>query len=208
MLRFLIPKEGRFFEHFDQSADLIVKAATEFREMLKDLSHIESRARNIKRIEHDADEVTHATIELLHKVFITPIDREDIFALVSKMDDIVDFIEAASERMFLYGITSMTPEAESLADVCVKAAEHVREAVHSLKNLKNPEQIIKSCVEINRLENEGDHILRSGIAKLFREEPDTRNLIKLKEIYELLETVTDRCEDVANIIEGIVLEYA
>ena len=208
MLNFLIPKEGRFFEHFEQSGDLIVQAAVEFREMLGDFNHSETRARNIKRIEHNADEITHATIELLHKVFITPIDREDIFSLISKLDDIVDFIEAASERVFLYGFTRMTPEGIGLAEVCVRAAEHVRGAVKGLNNLKNPEGILKHCVEINRLENEADHLLRAAIAKLFREEPDTRELIKLKEIYELLETVTDRCEDVANIIEGIILEYA
>jgi uncharacterized protein len=202
------PREGRFFELFHQSADLIVEGAVEFRELIRDLDNREARTRKIKAIEHHADEVTHRTIDLLHRTFITPLDREDIHQLISRMDDILDFLEAASERIYLYQITTMTEEAGHLADVCVQSAEEVRKAVHGLSNLKNSAAIIKSCVEINRLENEADRILRTAMAKLFREEPDTRQLIKMKELYELLETVTDRCEDVANIIEGIVLEYS
>jgi uncharacterized protein len=208
MFGFLKPRENRFFELFQELTSLIVEAAQEFSELLNDLAHSDSRAKAIKDIEHRADDVTHRTIALLHTTFITPIDREDIHSLVKKLDDIVDFMEAASQRISLYGVTQVTPEAQSLAKVCILSAEHVQKAVQLLHNLKAHEQIMTECVEINRLENEADHILRDGIAKLFRDEKDTRNLIKLKEIYELLETVTDRCEDVANIIEGIVLEYA
>jgi predicted phosphate transport protein (TIGR00153 family) len=204
----LLPREEKFFDLFRQAADLIVDGAKEFRAMLSDLKDIETRAKNIKNIEHRADEVTHRTVELLHKTFITPLDREDIHQLISRMDDILDHIEAASERMYLYDIRVAPPEAIALADICIKSAEDIRHAVNHLENLKNPAEIIKHCVEVNRLENEADHILRSAMAKLFRDEPDTRQLIKLKEIFELLETVTDRCEDVANIVEGIVLEYA
>ncbi len=203
-----LPREGKFFDLFGESADLSVEAAEKLLQMLSDFPHIESRARGIKDIEHKADEVTHQAIELLHKTFITPLDREDIHKLITEMDNIVDFLDAASQRIFLYGINQTTPELNGLAKVCVQSVGYVRKAVKGLSNLKNPAEIRKNCVEINRLENEADHILRSAVAKLFREEADIRLLIKLKEIYELLEVVTDRCEDVANIIEGIVLDYS
>lgn len=208
MIGRFVPKEGRFFDLFSKSADLGVEASKEFRKMLDHLSEAETFSRTIKDIEHQADQVTLETIELLHQTFITPLDREDIYKLIAEMDSIVDSIESASERIFLYGMKTITPEAIGLADVCILSVEHVRKAVQSLQNLKNPDEIVRHCVEVNRLENEADHFLRAGMAKLFREEPDTRQLIKMKEIYEILETVTDRCEDVANIIEGIVLEYA
>jgi uncharacterized protein len=203
-----LPIEGRFFDLFKQSADLLVEAAHEYRAMLSDLKNIEIRSRRIESLEQRADEVTHATIELLHKTFITPLDRQDIHLLISEMDDIVDLIEASAQRMFLYGISVSTPETDQLADICVRSAEFLRSAIGGLENLKNSPQILKDCIEINRLENEADFVLRSAMAKLFHDEPDTRHLIKMKELYELLETVTDRCEDVANTIEGIVLEYA
>jgi predicted phosphate transport protein (TIGR00153 family) len=203
-----MPREERFFDLFKDIAEQTSIAAHEFKAMLGDLEHAESRAHTIKELEHRADSITHRTVELLHKTFITPLDREDIHTLISRMDDIMDFIEAASQRVFLYGITEAPPEALALTDICIQATDLIKKAVGDLDNLKNPEQIIRACVEINRLENEADYILRAGMAKLFREEEDVRKLIKLKEIFELLETVTDRCEDVANTIEGIVLEYA
>ena len=203
-----MPKEEKFFTLFQEGAELSVLAAYELRKMLTDLKSSESYSRSIKDIEHKTDEVTHQTIALLHKTFITPLDRDDIHKLITKMDDIVDFMDAAAQRLFLYGVTETTPEASALAEICVQSVEYVKKAVYGLSNLKEADQIIKNCVEINRLENEADQLLRAGMANLFRNEADTRQLIKLKEIYELLETVTDRCEDVANIIEGIVLEYS
>ncbi|MBI2604888.1 MAG: DUF47 domain-containing protein [Deltaproteobacteria bacterium] len=203
-----MPREEKFFDHFAQAGSLIVEGAKEFRDMLSDMDRVEQHASAIKDIEHKGDEVTHRTIELLHKTFITPLDREDIYNLICKMDDILDFIEAASERMHLFEMKKATPEFVMLADICIRSAENVNSTVRLLCDLKKSEEILELCVEVNRLENEADQVLRSALAKLFREEPDTRQLIKLKEIYELLETVTDNCEDVANIIEGIVLEYA
>jgi predicted phosphate transport protein (TIGR00153 family) len=202
------PREENFFALFDKSADLIVKGAQEFRDMLDDLSNVESRTRTISDIEHQADEVTHDTVQLLYKTFITPLDREHIYSLISRMDDILDFIEAASERVLLFDIKKSTPEMVALADISIKSAQDIKVMVHGLKQMKKPQEMINRCVEVNRLENEADHVLRKAIAKLFKEEGDTRNLIKYKEIYELLESVTDRCEDVANIVEGIVLEYS
>ncbi|MBI2519802.1 MAG: DUF47 domain-containing protein [Bdellovibrio sp.] len=203
-----MPREEKFFDLFDQAATLIVESTQRFRTMLDDLGNAESHSRVIKDLEHKCDEVTHRTVDLLHTTFITPLDRNDIHSLISKLDDILDMIEAASQRMFLYNITKGTPELNALADVGIKSVQNVKEAVNRLHQLKNPEEIIKYCVEVNRLENEADHILRSAMAKLFKDEPDVRRLIMLKELYEMLETMTDRCEDVANIIEGIVLEYA
>lgn len=208
MFKRFMPREENFFVLFDQSADLIVEGAKEFRDMLDDLENLERRTKKIKDIEHKADKVTHATVQLLFKTFITPLDREHIYSLITKMDDILDFIEAASERMFLYDIRKNTPEMIALADICIKCSHDIKIMISGLNQMKKPEEMMKKCIEINSLENEADHVLRSAIARLFKEEPDTRNLIKYKEIYELLETVTDRCEDVANIVEGIVLEYS
>ncbi|MBM4317538.1 MAG: DUF47 domain-containing protein [Deltaproteobacteria bacterium] len=203
-----IPKEGRFFELFKNQSKLITEAAGEFRALLAHLDEVEKRVRNIKDIEHKGDEIIHATMDLLHKTFITPLDREDIRELSSKLDDVLDFIDAAAQRVLLYEIKQMPNEGRELAEVCVQAVQKVETAVGYLDNLKDPNAIKKICVEINRLENEADYILRAAVAKLFRDENDIKNLIKFKEVYEILETVTDRCEDVANIIDGIVLEYA
>jgi len=160
----------------------------------------------IKAIESECDTITHHVVERLHKVFITPIDRNDIFRLISKMDDVMDFVEAAAQRVALYEVNPNNKELWDLARVLVSGSERISEAVAGMRNLKHPELILEKCVEINRLENEADVQLRGAIAKLFKEEKDPIQVIKWKEIFELLETATDRCEDVANIIEGVVLE--
>ena len=204
----LMPHEGRFFDYFSEHAALILEGAIELRAMLDNIGELEVRAHNIKTIESKADAVTHDTIQLLHQTFITPLDREEIHQLITRMDDILDLMEDVSHCVFLYDLRAVTDEARRLADICVACAEKVKSAVSMLDNMKNSEAITKVCGEIDRLETDADQVLRSGLAKLFHNEPDTRELIKMKEIYELLETVTDRCEDVANIIEGIVLENA
>lgn len=208
MLSRLMPREDKFFELFRQSAELTVEGAKALHELFQDIKNAEMHSRRLKEIEHRADEITHRTIELLHSTFITPLDRDDIHQLISKLDDILDFMEATAMRVHLYDITTSPPNALELTTICVKSAEAIKLAIMQLQDMKNRQAILKHCVEINRLENEADHAFRVATAKLFREEPDTRQLIKYKEIYELLETATDRCEDVANIIEGIVLEYA
>jgi len=202
----LMPHEGRFFTLFSEHAALILQGAVELRAMLDNVGELEVRAHNIKAVETKADNVTYQTIQLLHHTFITPLDREDIHQLITCMDDILDLMEDVSHCVFLYDLRVVTDEAKRLADICVACAEKVKVAVSMLDNMANSEQIMKVCGEIDRLETDADQVLRSGLAKLFRHEPDTRELIKMKEIYELLETVTDRCEDVANIIEGIVIE--
>ncbi len=202
----LMPHEGRFFTLFSEHAALILQGAVELRAMLDNVGELEVRAHNIKAVETKADNVTYQTIQLLHHTFITPLDREDIHQLITCMDDILDLMEDVSHCVFLYDLRVVTDEAKRLADICVACAEKVKVAVSMLDNMANSEPIMKVCSEIDRLETDADQVLRSGLAKLFRHEPDTRELIKMKEIYELLETVTDRCEDVANIIEGIVIE--
>ncbi len=205
--RFL-PKETSFFDFFEEHGTLTVEGCKEFLSLVTTGANIEAKCKRIKEIEHETDVITHRCVEALHKTFITPIERDDIYRLITRMDDIMDFIEAASERIQLYELSQMTPEMKDLADILVRAADQIVIALKGLRNMKNADPILKACVDINRLENEGDSILRRAIAKLFKEEKDPIQIIKLKEIYESLETATDRCEDVANIIEGVVLEHA
>lgn len=163
------------------------------------------RALEIKAIEEACDSITHRVVEKLHRVFITPLDRSDIYSLITKMDDIMDYVEAAAERIALYEVAD--PSALlGLAKLLLTSSERVLEAVAGLSNLKNPELILDRCKEINRLENEADALLRANLARLFKEEKDPIEIIKWKELFELVESATDRCEDVANIVEGVVLE--
>ena len=202
----LMPHEGRFFTYFTEHATLILQGAVELKAMMDNMGETESRAHNIKAIETRADTITYETIQLLHTTFITPIDRDEIHQLITRMDDILDLMEDVSQSVFLYDIRKIPDEAKRLADICVACTEKVKAAVDLLNNMGNAEKIMKICADIDRLETDADQVLRSAMAKLFRNEPDTRELIKLKEIYEHLEAVTDKCEDVANIIEGIVIE--
>jgi predicted phosphate transport protein (TIGR00153 family) len=208
MIGKLIPREEKFFDHFNEAAKLMTLGAQVFCRMIEDLEHAEKYAEELREIESNADKVTHHIIELLHKTFITPLDREEIHQLITKMDDVIDFIEATSDRIFLFNMKTIPKHGHQLADICLKSAVAIESIVGKLENMKDSGHIIKTCVEINRLENEADQVLRNALATLFREENDAKEIIKLKEIYELLETVTDRCEDVANIIEGIVLEHS
>ena len=157
MIKKFLPREDKFFSLFVQSSDLILKAAQAFRLMLDDLSTSEQSAKLIKDLEHECDEVTHQTVDALHRTFITPLDREDIHALICKLDDVLDYIDAAAVRLHLYEIKKVPKETFELADVCIECAEGIRKAVLSLKDLKNPQLISKQCIEINRLENKADH---------------------------------------------------
>jgi predicted phosphate transport protein (TIGR00153 family) len=203
-----MPSEGKFFEFFNQHAELCVKGAAEMVQLMTNFDDLEKRVHAIESIEKQADKVTHNAIELLHKTFITPLDRDDIHQLITRMDDILDLLEDAAQTISLYDIKAITPEAKRLAELCLASAEKVKVAVGLLHNMDNSHDILKICIEIDRLEADADHVMRAAMSKLFRDEPDVRTLIKLKAIYEILETVTDRCEDVANIIEGIIVENA
>jgi hypothetical protein len=176
--------------------------------LMTNFDDLENRAHAIEGIEKQADKVTHNTLELLHKTFITPLDRDDIHQLITRMDDILDLLEDAAQTISLYDIKAVTPEAKRLAELCLACTEKVKTAVGLLHNMDHSREILSICEEIDRFESDADHVMRAAMSKLFRDEPDVRNLIKLKAIYEILETVTDRCEDVANIIEGIIVENA
>jgi predicted phosphate transport protein (TIGR00153 family) len=208
----LLPKEGNFFELFNQHADRIVEAARAFSNLVLNYtdSHLrEKYTQDVDNAERSADRVTHEVNRLIHTTYITPIDREQIHTLINLMDDVADLIQDSAETMALYDVRMMTEEITRLTDLSVKCCERLRDAVNMLGNIADPataEAALKTCEEIDRLESDADRVMRSAMSKLFREEPDVREVIKLKAIYELLETITDKCEDVANQIEGIVLE--
>lgn len=204
----LMPVEGHFFELFVEHADEIVKASRELVTLMTEFNDLERRSYTIETIEKRADRIAHAAIDLLHKTFITPIDRDGIHRLVTRMDDIIDLMEDAAHSVHLYDVRAVTPEARRLAELGAACATKVREAVQLLSNMEHARQIIAICGDIDKLESEADHVMRSAMAKLFRDEPDVRQVIKMRSIYELLEEVTDRSQDVANIIEGIVIENA
>jgi predicted phosphate transport protein (TIGR00153 family) len=204
----LMPTEGKFFDLFNQHAALCVKGAHEMVGLMTNFDDLENRTHAVESIEKQADKITYATVDLLHKTFITPIDRDDIHKLITRMDDILDMMEDAAQTIMLYDLQAVTPEAKRLAELCLACCEKVQAAVGMLHNMDNAQKIIALCEEIDRLESDADHVMRAAMSKLFRDEPDVRNLIKMKAIYEILETVTDRCEDVANIIEGIIVENA
>ena len=205
----LLPKEGRFFDLFNAHAVQIVRAAHALKALMENYADREQYARLVDDAEHAADRITAEAIRLLHKTFITPIDRDQIHQLVYAMDDICDLMQDTTETLTLYDIRSITPETQRLADIGVKCCERVKDVVELLgKREGDFEAILKTCEEIDRLESDADRVMRSAVSRLFREEQDVRELIKMKAIYELLEAVTDRCLDVANLAEGISLEHS
>lgn len=207
----LMPREGKFFDLFNRHAERIVAGSRELVGLMNEFSDIAARRARIDAIdaaEKDADKVTHEAVILLHKTFITPFDRDDIHKLITHMDDVLDLIQDVAESAILYDVQHISPEAQQLAELNEMCAERVQAAVGMLDNMENAEAILKVCLEIDRLESDADRVMRAAMSKLFRDETDVRQLIKLKALYELLESVSDKCEDVANIIEGVVLENA
>ena len=180
-------------------------------ELMANYGDVASRARRIEQIdtiEKAADRVTHETNALLHRTFVTPFDRESIHQLITRMDDILDLTQDVAESLMLYDIQRVTPEAHQLAELAQMCCDRVKAAVNLLSAMSNAETILKLCEEIDRLESDADRVMRSAMSKLFRDQADVRELIKMKAIYELLEAITDKCEDVANVLEGVVLEHA
>jgi len=205
----LFPRGGtEFFDCFERHAAKILEAAHALKAMLEDPKDSKAQAAHIKSIEHEGDQITHDAIAMLHKTFITPIDRSDIHVLASRLDDILDLIDSTAERIWLYELTTTEPEVLSLAAVLIHAVAEVQKAMTQLRNLKDRQSIIQTCMEINRYENEGDQIIRRAVARVFREETNAIRVMKLKEIFDYLEDAIDRCEDVANVLEGVALEYA
>jgi hypothetical protein len=208
----LLPREGNFFELFNQHGGFIVEGARSFILLIEnygDTSLREKYTQEVGNAERQADRVTAEVNRLLHKTFITPIDREQIHSLINAMDDILDLLQDATETMLLYDVRKMTEDILRLGDLSAKCCERVQHAVSLLPKLSDHEAAaaaIKTCEEIDKLESDADRVMRAAMSRLFREENDVRELIKLKAIYEQLESISDRCEDVANLIEGVVLE--
>ena len=203
-----VPKESKFFELFEESADNISKGAQALYEMLDTWEFIDSRVAEITELEHKGDTITHQIISLLHRTFVTPFDREDIALLAHTMDDILDFIHSAADAMFIYKIKAPTERSKQLADIIVQGAVEVETAVGGLRKRSELKRIMEGCVEINRLENMADRVYRAAIAELFDNTEDIAQVIKWREIYAHMESATDRCEDVANVLEGVALKHA
>ena len=206
----LMPKEGKYFDLFNAHADLIAQGGRTLTNLIGALVDQPEQAvrfaEEIDTLERNADASTHDTLSQLHTSFITPFDRDEIHQLISGMDDILDIIQDVAESMSLYDIRRVPPEAKGMAEVTEKCCDAVRSVVKLLHSMDNAPAILKLCHEIDELESEADRDLRGAMSKLFREEPDVREVIKLKQIYEILESVTDRCKDVAGTVEAIVLE--
>src|SRR5262245_34893594 len=208
MLEKLMPRSDEFFDDFERQVATAVEGVRLLANLLHDFTNVDAKVRAIKDVEHRGDEATHHAFERLHKQFITPFDRSDIHRLLSRIDDVLDLADAAAERLELYEVTEIPQDARDLGDVLVKATETMERAVSALRTIKKPGSILEACREINTLENQADALLRVGLAKLFKAGGDPLFVMKWKEIYDLLESATDRCEDVANVIEGVVLEHS
>ena len=201
----LIPKQTQFFDMFYDMASNLTDGAKLLKSILEDMKDVKSRVEQLKTIEHRGDEMTHEILTRLNQTFITPFDREDIHKLASSLDDVLDFVHAAGERLVMYKITEFTPSAPQLADVIIRQGEQLCKAVSHLEKKNN---VLQYCVEINRLENEADRIASVALGQLFETETDPISLIKKKELYEVLETATDKAEDAANVIESVVVKSA
>jgi predicted phosphate transport protein (TIGR00153 family) len=207
-----MPHERRFFGLFDRHAQLLVDASMVLTQLLKGFVHEknerDARIARIIELEHGADRIAHETFTLLHTTFVTPFDREDIHNLISRMDDVLDLIQDTAESFQLYDIHHLTPEACDLADLVHECCLKLQSCVHLLSDMGRSSETLQLCNEIDGLESQADRLMRAALSKLFREETEARQLIKLETVYQLLESATDRCEDVANVIEGVVLQNA
>jgi predicted phosphate transport protein (TIGR00153 family) len=209
MLQRLMPKSDDFFSDFEAQAAAVVEGAVLLKGLLDDFTDVPAKCQAIKDVEHRADDITHRAFERLHTQFITPFDRSEIHRILSRIDDVLDLADAAAERLGLYDLDSVLPEARELAAVLVEQTRKMEEAVRGLRNMKkDPQTILAACQEMNKLENQADTLTRKTMAKLFKRGNDPLTVMKWKEIIDLIEDATDRAEDVANVIEGIVLEHA
>jgi predicted phosphate transport protein (TIGR00153 family) len=200
--------DQRFFDAFTKHAQHTLEAAKHVAALFKELDSAKDLARAVSEAEHAGDQVTHDTIKHLHETWITPFDRADIHTLISRMDDVLDLTEAVSERVILFEIKDTRAGAQEIAEVLVKCCEKILRACELLTSMKNARELLDLCVAIGKLENEADSIYRRSIADLFKPGNDPLVVMKWRDIFDSLETATDRCADVANVIEGVVLEYA
>ena len=203
----LIPKEESFFDLFEQLAEILLKAAGLLVEATEHVETLHENAKRVERLEHDGDQITHELMTRLNRTFITPIDREDIHELGTALDDVLDLIEAATERFVLYKIKAMSPPAQQIAKVIQQQTQEIHRMMPKLRRLRR-EHVMEHCIEINRLENVADRLLRDAFAALFDGTPDPITVIKWRELYEFLESATDKCEDVANVVEAVALKNA
>jgi uncharacterized protein len=209
MLQRLMPKSDDFFSDFEAQAAAVVEGVVLLKALLDDFTDVPAKCQAIKDVEHRADDITHRAFERLHTQFITPFDRSEIHRLLSRIDDVLDLADAAAERLGLYDIDSVLPESRELCAVLVEQSRKMEEAVKGLRNMKkDPQTILAACQEMNKLENQADTLTRKTMAKLFKRGNDPLTVLKWKEIIDLIEDATDRAEDVANVIEGVVLEHA
>ncbi|HVI76431.1 MAG TPA: DUF47 family protein [Anaeromyxobacteraceae bacterium] len=204
----LMPKSDDFFDDFEKLAAATVEGTRLLKALLEDFTDVPRKVQAIKEVEHKGDDITHRAFSRLHQQFITPFDRPEIHRLLSRIDDVLDLTDAACERIGLYEIDAILPDARELAGVLVAAAETMQEAVRGLRDVKNPAQVLEACKQVNVCENQGDTLLRRAIADLFKGGHDPLFVMKWKEILDLIEDGIDRAEDVANVIEGVVLEHA
>jgi uncharacterized protein len=204
----ITPRSDNYFDLFNKLAESAVSGSKVLAMMtaVKDTGKFEEHFAQIRSIESAADEYTKEILISLHKTYITPFDRREIRELAMALDDIIDYMEAIPQSAKIYGHTSFTPEMVALGQILLRASEKVRDAVLMLKDMKNAEQILKTCEEISSIEGEADHVMRAGMHRLFAEEKDARTLIRAKELYDLFEEAVDSCEDVADVIHGVVLE--
>ncbi|MFC1931251.1 DUF47 domain-containing protein [Chloroflexota bacterium] len=209
MIKFsLLPRSNKFFDLFEQSAQNMVKTSQALKTLIDSWDVIGGRVAEITELEHAGDSITHQIIAQLNRTFVTPFDREDIAMLAHTMDDVVDFIHAAADAMLIYKIDNPRQRVKELANIILEAATEIERAIGGLRRRAELKKILERCVEINRLENMADRVFRAAMAELFEDEVDIAQVIKWREIYEHMESATDRCEDVANVLEGVALKHA
>jgi predicted phosphate transport protein (TIGR00153 family) len=204
----LVPQETKFYDLFVQSSRNVVEIANALKDLLDNWQDVETKVVRITDLEHKGDTITHQVMDLLYRSFITPFDREDISLLAHTLDDIADFIHAAADAMYIYRIKAPTKRSQELANILVEGADEVEKAMVFLRSRSDLKKAMEYCVDLNRLENEADDISRKALGELFEGGYDTTEIIKWREIYEHMESATDRCEDVANVLEGIALKNA
>jgi len=203
-----MPREENFFELFDEIAQVLVEAAGCLHDLITDYRDIDDKARVLREMEKRVDGATDGICRRLNVSFVTPIDREDIHLLASSMDDVLDYIEAAADRMKLYGVEKPREEAAQLSALLVEGTKLIQKGVSALSDFRDIESILNPCIEINEIEHQGDQVQRKALARLFKEEARPLEIVKWQEIFDRLETATDRCEDVANVLESIVVKNA
>ena len=208
MLKRLIPREYNFFESFDQAAKFAVNAAQLLLKLTENYADADPIARELNGVEHACDDVAHRTMEQLNKTFITPLDREDIHVMILRIDDVVDLTNAAANRMAYFGIQKPTQHAINLAKQVVRGSEKLADAVHGMYSSRNYEQVMRDCIAVHEVENAADDILHIALAELFATEKNAIEVIKWKDIYETMEKITDRMEDVANVLQGVIVKMS